>query len=114
MLLLPYLAQYPELPLTADLSHWCCACESLLEDQPQTLAQVLPLVRHVHARVGHAQGPQVADFRAPEAKPALDAHLAWWDAIVALRRAAGAERMTFTPEFGPRHTRKPCPGRSSP
>ncbi|OEZ90775.1 xylose isomerase-like TIM barrel [Janthinobacterium sp. HH106] len=101
MLLLPYLQQYPELPLTADLSHWCCACESLLEDQPHTLAQVLPLVRHVHARVGHAQGPQVADFRAPEAKPALDAHLAWWDAIVALRRAAGAERMTFTPEFGP-------------
>ena len=101
MLLLPYLQLYPDLPLTADLSHWCCACESLLEDQPHTLAQVLPLVRHVHARVGHAQGPQVADFRAPEAKAALDAHLAWWDAIVALRRAAGAERMTFTPEFGP-------------
>eukprot|EP01034_Spumella_vulgaris_P038522 gene38522-47571_t len=38
MLLLPYLAQLPQLQLTADLSHWCCACESLLDDQPETPA----------------------------------------------------------------------------
>jgi len=101
MLLLPYLEQLPDLHLTADLSHWCCACESLLEDQPQTLDKTLPQVRHIHARVGHAQGPQVADFRAPEARAALDAHLDWWDRVVALRRAAGAPRMTLTPEFGP-------------
>ena len=101
MLLLPYLDKYPDLPLTADLSHWCCSCESLLADQPHTLARTLPHIRHIHARVGHAQGPQVAEFRAPEAKEALDAHLAWWDTVVALRRAAGAELLTFTPEFGP-------------
>ena len=101
MLLMPYLDKYPDLPLTADLSHWCCSCESLLADQPHTLARTLPHVRHIHARVGHAQGPQVAEFRAPEAKEALDAHLAWWDTVVALRRAAGAELLTFTPEFGP-------------
>jgi hypothetical protein len=101
MLLLPYLAQLPQLPLTADLSHWCCACESLLEDQPETLAATLPHVRHIHARVGHAQGPQVADFRAPEAAEALKAHLQWWDQVVELRHAAGAELLTMTPEFGP-------------
>ena len=101
MLLLPYLDQFPQLALTADLSHWCCACESLLGDQPHTQAHTLPHVRHIHARVGHAQGPQVADLRAPEAKEALDAHLSWWDQVVALRRAAGAELLTFTPEFGP-------------
>ena len=101
MLLLPYLAARPGLALTADLSHWCCACESLLEDQPATLAATLPHVRHIHARVGHAQGPQVADFRAPEAAEALQAHLQWWDRIVELRRAAGAEVLTMTPEFGP-------------
>lgn len=101
MLLLPYLEQLPDLALTADLSHWCCACESLLDEQPETLAQALPHVRHVHARVGHAQGPQVADFRAPEAAAALQAHLQWWDRIVALRHAAGAARITLTPEFGP-------------
>lgn len=101
MLLLPYLRELPLLELTADLSHWCCACESLLEDQPDTLAATLPHVRHVHARIGHPQGPQVGDFRAPESEAALAAHLGWWDRIVELRRAAGARSMTFTPEFGP-------------
>jgi sugar phosphate isomerase/epimerase len=101
MLLLPYLGALPALALTADLSHWCCACESLLEDQPETLAATLPRVRHIHARVGHAQGPQVIDFRAPDAQAALQAHLGWWDRIVALRHAAGAPYMTLTPECGP-------------
>ena len=100
-LALPYLRQLPDLHLTADLSHWCCACESLLADQPHTLDETLPRVRHIHARVGHEQGPQVADFRAPEAQAALAAHLAWWDEVVRLRRAAGAELLTITPEFGP-------------
>jgi sugar phosphate isomerase/epimerase len=100
-LLLPLLRELPALELTADLSHWCCACESLLEDQPQTLDQTLPRVRHIHARVGHAQGPQVGDFRAPEAQAALQQHLQWWDRIVALRKAAGAAHITLTPEFGP-------------
>jgi sugar phosphate isomerase/epimerase len=101
MLLLPYLDRLPQLPLNADLSHWCVACESLLDDQPQMLARVFPHVRHIHARVGHAQGPQVADFRAPEFAAELAAHLAWWDRIVELRRAAGDEVLTMTPEFGP-------------
>jgi sugar phosphate isomerase/epimerase len=100
-LLLPYLAERPALELTADLSHWCCACESLLEDQPETLDATLTHVRHVHARVGHPQGPQVGDYRAPESLGALNAHLRWWDRVVALRRAAGAASLTFTPEFGP-------------
>ncbi len=110
MLMLPYLDALPTLELTADLSHWCCACESLLEDQPATLARTLPHVRHVHARVGHAQGPQVNDFRAPEHAHALAAHLAWWDDIVALRRCSGAARMTFTPEFGPAPYAQTLPG----
>jgi sugar phosphate isomerase/epimerase len=101
MLLLPYLRALPDLALTADLSHWCCACESLLQDQPQTLTAALPHARHIHARVGHAQGPQVSDFRAPQWTDELDAHLQWWDRIVDLRAQAGASYMTLTPEFGP-------------
>lgn len=101
MLLLPYLYRLPALELTADLSHWCCACESLLEDQPETLAATIAHVRHIHARVGHAQGPQVGDFRAPESAAALAQHLGWWDRIVQARKEAGAQRMTLTPEFGP-------------
>ncbi len=101
MLLMPYLRELPALELTADLSHWCCGCESLLEDQQHNLAVTLPRVRHIHARVGHAQGPQVSDFRAPEWSTELARHLEWWDHIVALRRADGAVSMTLTPEFGP-------------
>ena len=101
MLLLPYLEQRPHLALNADLSHWCCACESLLEGQAHTLEKVFPHVRHIHARVGHSQGPQVNDFRAPEHAVALQQHLLWWDAIVAKRRADGVKQITLTPEFGP-------------
>ena len=72
-----------------------------MDDQAETLQKVFPHVRHIHARVGHSQGPQVNDFRAPEHAAALQQHLSWWDAIVALRRAEDAEQITITPEFGP-------------
>ena len=100
VLLQPYLQRDPDLLLNADLSHWCCACESLLEDQQPMLEQVFPHVRHIHARIGHSQGPQVNDFRAPEHAAALAQHLRWWDSIVAQQRAAGRS-VTMTPEFGP-------------
>lgn len=101
MLLMPYLQQRPQLQLNADLSHWCVACESLLEDQAEMLAQVFPQVRHIHARVGHQQGPQVNDFRAPEHAAALEQHLGWWDQILQQRQARGETYLTITPEFGP-------------
>jgi sugar phosphate isomerase/epimerase len=91
----------PETRLVLDLSHWCCVCESLLEDQADFLEEVLPAVEHVHARVGWEHGPQVNDPRAPEWAPALAAHLRWWDALADLQRAAGRTSLTITPEFGP-------------
>ncbi|CAK4121688.1 unnamed protein product [Aphanomyces euteiches] len=97
MLFLPYLNHFPNIELNADLSHWCVVCESLLEDQEEMLTQqVFPRVRHIHARVGHSQAPQVTDFRAPEHLDALTQHLKWWDAIVDLGHVE-----TITPEFGP-------------
>ena len=95
------LAERPATGLVLDVSHWCTVCESLLEDQEDALASFFPAVRHIHARVGHAQGPQVSDPRAPEWQPALQAHLRWWDLVVSVRRAAGAKTLTITPEFGP-------------
>ncbi|RHZ39547.1 hypothetical protein DYB31_004177 [Aphanomyces astaci] len=100
MLVLPYLDSFPDLELNADLSHWCVACESLLDDQSELLQNVIfPRVRHIHARVGHAEGPQVTDFRAPEHADAYAAHLSWWDTIVKARNTT-----TITPEFGPAPT----------
>lgn len=91
----------PGTGLVLDMSHWCNVCESLCEDQGETIESVLQAVGHIHARVGHAQGPQVPDPRAPEWQAAVEAHLCWWKRIAAAKRAAGADQLTITPEFGP-------------
>jgi sugar phosphate isomerase/epimerase len=95
------LERLPDLKLAADFSHWCCVHESLLEDQEPLVERAIARSFHVHARVGHPEGPQVGDPRAPEWQPALEAHLAWWQRIVDRRRREGAEQLTFCPEFGP-------------
>jgi len=91
----------PKLRLTADFSHWCCVHESLLEDQAKRVDRAIAHSHHIHARVGHAEAPQVPDPRAAEWKIAVDAHLRWWQAIVAARKAEGASSLTICPEFGP-------------
>lgn len=95
------LARFPELKITADLSHWVCVCERLLEDFGPLIERVARQTWHVHGRVGHEHGPQVPDPRAPEWAPQLKAHEAWWDKIWAAQRARGQAVSTFTPEFGP-------------
>jgi sugar phosphate isomerase/epimerase len=95
-----YFKKHPELRITFDVSHWCTVSESLLEDQPQTVATAIDRARHIHARVGHPEGPQVNDPRAPEWAHAVQAHLQWWDRIVE-KAAARKERLTILTEFGP-------------
>ncbi len=95
-----FMEKLPDLRLTFDVSHWCNVHESLLEDQAETLSLAISRTDHIHARIGHAEGPQVNDPRAPEWKKAFDAHLAWWDRIVENKKREGA-RMTFLTEFGP-------------
>ncbi len=95
------LEQMPELKLAADFSHWCCVHESLLEDQEKLLERAIERSFHIHARVGHPEGPQVSDPRAPEWQQALEAHLGWWQRIVDRRRQDNAELLPVCPEFGP-------------
>lgn len=90
----------PELRLTLDISHWCAVHESLLNDQDATVALALDRTEHIHTRVGHAEGPQVNDPRAPEWDTALQRHLGWWDTVVK-RKAAAGEALTMLTEFGP-------------
>jgi sugar phosphate isomerase/epimerase len=92
---------FPNLRLTADFSHWCCVHETLLEDQPERVERAIAHTRHIHARVGHGEAPQVPDPRVEAWRPALEAHLAWWKAIAAARAAAGDAVLTVCPEFGP-------------
>lgn len=95
-----FIETQPELRLTLDISHWCNVHESLLQDQAETVAMALSRVTHVHARIGHPEGPQVNDPRAPEWEGAVKAHFAWWDEIAKQKRAKG-EVMTMLTEFGP-------------
>lgn len=95
-----FLEAIPSLRLTLDVSHWCNVHESLLADQSDTLSLVLPRVDHIHARIGHPEGPQVNDPRAPEWAKALEAHLAWWDQIATSKRKDG-QLLTILTEFGP-------------
>jgi sugar phosphate isomerase/epimerase len=92
----------PELRLTLDISHWCNVHESLLQDQEETVALALSRTDHIHARIGHAEGPQVNDPRAPEWESAVKAHFAWWDNVVERKRKEG-KAITFLTEFGPPH-----------
>jgi sugar phosphate isomerase/epimerase len=109
-----FLAARPQLRLVADFSHWCCVHESLLADQPERLEHATKHAYAIHARVGHAEGPQIPDPRDPLWRPNLEAHLSWWKKIVAHRRAEGCTILPVCPEFGPPpymtllpHTKKP-------
>jgi sugar phosphate isomerase/epimerase len=95
-----FIEKIPELRLTFDVSHWSNVHESLLWDQEETVNLALERVEHIHARIGHAEGPQVNDPRAPEWGDAMKAHLGWWDKIIERKKKKG-ERMTILTEFGP-------------
>lgn len=117
--------KFPQLLLTADLSHWVVVCgrlgvmdepcssvseeddgsssssESSAAAVPTWLSVIAPRVRHIHARVGYEHGPQVPDPRAPEYSAQLAAHERWWEAIFAERARAGATSISLVPEWGP-------------
>lgn len=95
-----FMEKHPSLRLTLDISHWCNVHESLLGDQSETVNLALSRTDHIHTRIGHAEGPQVNDPRAPEWKDAVNAHFAWWDRVVARKRGEG-KRLTMLTEFGP-------------
>lgn len=95
-----FIEKNPSLRLTLDISHWCNVHESLLQDQEETVRLALSRVGHIHSRIGHEEGPQVNDPRAPEWEAAVKAHLAWWDIVVEHKVKSG-ETLTVLTEFGP-------------
>lgn len=96
-----YLKEFPSLKLALDFSHWVCVSESYLEDQEDAIELAIKHGVHLHARVGHTQGPQVTDPRAPENAEALQYHLNWWDKWARHLIQNNAHSCTITPEFGP-------------
>jgi sugar phosphate isomerase/epimerase len=96
-----YLEKYPTLKLALDISHWVCVSESFLTDQQDAIDLAIRHTVHLHARVGHTQGPQVTDPRTPENEEALNYHLQCWDQWIAYLKANNISKCTITPEFGP-------------
>ena len=96
-----FLEKYPKMRLTLDISHWTNVHESLLADQTDAVNLALSRTIHLHTRVGHEEGPQVNDPRAPEWSQTLNQHLKWWDAVVENLAKNGEKQFTFLTEFGP-------------
>ncbi len=100
---LTYLKTMPDLKITLDASHWVAVAESYLHDQPDAMQLAIERTEHIHARVGHPEGPQITDPRVPEWQQAVDIHLGWWDRVVDRKRQESPDALlTITPEFGPR------------
>ncbi|MEC8442325.1 MAG: sugar phosphate isomerase/epimerase [Cyanobacteriota bacterium] len=95
-----WLEHHPRLRLTADLSHWCCVAERLMTPDLIPVQVMADRVDHIHARIGHAQGPSVSHPFAPEWAEALEAHRRCWQLFVDALEATGRP-ITITPEFGP-------------
>lgn len=97
----PILEMYPDLKLTCDFSHWVCVAERLLPDCDDIIRLAADHCHHLHARVGHEEGPQVSDPRAPEWETHLTTHERWWQTIWDSQKRRGMETSYLTPEFGP-------------
>ena len=95
-----HIEKHLQLKLTFDVSHWCNVHESMLADQKETVDMALERVAHIHARIGHPEGPQVNDPRAPEWEAVVKQHFDWWDKV-AERKKKNGELMTVLTEFGP-------------
>lgn len=96
----PYLNSLPSLSLCLDISHWCCVAETFLDDQEEAVEKAIHRTHHIHARVGHTEGPQVMDPRTVENKEILERHISWWQRVINKRKHEGFQSFTITPEFG--------------
>eukprot|EP00455_Lapot_gusevi_P014624 TRINITY_DN17326_c0_g2_i1.p1 TRINITY_DN17326_c0_g2~~TRINITY_DN17326_c0_g2_i1.p1 ORF type:complete len:295 (+),score=73.75 TRINITY_DN17326_c0_g2_i1:57-941(+) len=98
-----WVRRFDDLLLCADLSHWVNVAERLnWDDDGQNILQLIaPRVKHIHARVGYEEGPQVSDPRAPEWETHVTTFRAWWTTICEAQKAAGAAVISLTPEYGP-------------
>ena len=91
----------PNMKITADFSHWVCVTESRLENCVKELDEAINRAVHIHARVGHSQGPQIPHPALPAWRSWVDLFLGIWKNIIACRQQTGRKQLTITTEFGP-------------
>lgn len=95
------LAEFTDLKLTCDFSHWCVVAERMTWDRKCPIGLYADRCIHLHSRVGYEQGPQVPDPAAPEYAAHLAISEGWWEQIWKSQQARGVRESTLTPEFGP-------------
>lgn len=98
-----YLEALPDLRITADFSHFTTVAENdlSLPVYAEFLDKAIARADHIHARVGSAHAPQVADPRAGQDFEWTLRFESWWDRIIEQRRREGRAVLTVNPEFGP-------------
>lgn len=106
-----FVPKFPDLKITADLSHWVNVAETNADDVDltQVIEDIAPHVYHTHCRVGYDHGPQVPDPRAPEWLPYMEGHERWWDAIWRAQVARGQQVTTMIGEHGPPNYQQTLP-----
>ena len=93
--------QRPAMKITADFSHWTCVTESYLENVNDIMEEAIKRTKHLHARVGFTQGPQIPDPRLAAWKEPVDFFLGIWKQIIQYQKSTDADFFTVTTEFGP-------------
>lgn len=93
----------PWLRITADFSHFTNVAENDLKRSPYSDMMDVAIDRsdHIHARVGSAHSPQVADPRVGNGLKWTEYFERWWDRIIESRLRDGRPFLTINPEFGP-------------
>jgi Xylose isomerase-like TIM barrel len=96
-----YINAIPNIRITLDVSHWICVAESLLQDQQAAITQCVPHIHHIHARIGHTQGPQIDDLSNEKWQLTIARHFEIWDTIMDYQRSQDMMSFAITTEFGP-------------
>lgn len=89
------------LKLTWDVSHWFCVAETLLEDQETVIKKIIPHIYHIHARIGHTQGPQIDDIKDKKWYKVIERHISLWEKVIYYHSKKGRKEFGITTEFGP-------------
>lgn len=96
----------PQLKFNLDISHWVNVCERVFDnvldaDIIEIIKKIAKQTILIHARVGHAEGPQVNDPAAPEHAETVLAHERWWKIVWQAQKDRGDNVSYVEPEFGP-------------
>jgi Xylose isomerase-like TIM barrel len=93
--------QRPNMKITADFSHWVCVTESWLQHSPAIMEEAIRRTKHIHARVGYTQGPQIPDPRLAAWSEPVNYFMALWKRIIEYQKSINTQLFTITTEFGP-------------